>query len=415
MVKIEPADRLGITVDFGNEHMPKKGIVVHYAGPRWVHYKNHASCRRTWKMWHNDHIENRGWKGIGYNWGVCPHGIVLTGRGLRQQGAHAGYRANRDHQGVVFMIGGIQRPTVEQLRGFRELRSFLMAEGVGSMVTPHSRWLPRPCPGNHLRDRIRRGDWEPRGDDPSSSGSSGGMVSVRSIRSQKEIVNAAGFEPRLALSDEWDSDTDRGVRWIQETIGTPKRGVDALWGARTEERYVQWARRNPDLVPPSLRGTKGIPRNDETGWRSSPTAENPIWVENGVTFTETGRQIWDIINHYPGDKSGLYITSSYRKNDVTSHHGEKGICIDPPSGAVDVGFSYGAGGSKERAESLAWWLDQNYDLLLELIFATEAGGYFVKDRERVPRYGTHEHRKHIHIATSLDLAKELKRRIGIHR
>jgi len=69
-----------------------QGLVVHYDGTdQGLAGKSHQACREYWKNTRKFHVNSRGWADIAYSFAVCPHGIVMEGRGWqRQQAAQPG-------------------------------------------------------------------------------------------------------------------------------------------------------------------------------------------------------------------------------------------------------------------------------------------------------------------------------------
>lgn len=146
-----------------------------------------------------------------------------------------------------------------------------------------------------------------------------------------------------------------------------------------------------------------------------------IRVWNGVQFSTVGRKLKQIIDLYPGDQSGLYVTSSLRPGDSGSHHGGRSFS-GSATAAVDVGFNYGSSGYQKRARDFASWLYQYSDNLVELIVSkvgsgNSNGGYYVKNTVRVGPYAhtgsntSVRHEDHVHIAISSTLADRLLARI----
>src|SRR5690606_12507787 len=75
-------------------HAPcDRGLVIHYdSGNLGLHAKDHSACRTYWKNTRRFHMgPSRGWADLGYAFRVCPHGIVMEGRGAkRAQAAQPG-------------------------------------------------------------------------------------------------------------------------------------------------------------------------------------------------------------------------------------------------------------------------------------------------------------------------------------
>jgi hypothetical protein len=135
----------------------RNGLVVHYDGSnQGLAGKPHSACRGYWSRTRRFHVNTRGWLDIGYSFAVCPHGIVLEGRGLnRVQAAQPG--GNSTWYSVTFMSGPSERPTDAQHEAFRELRSWLRGKGVAAAVKGHRDFISTSCPGNILYRMVRDG------------------------------------------------------------------------------------------------------------------------------------------------------------------------------------------------------------------------------------------------------------------
>lgn len=264
-VVIESAKTVGIPSSIGSYGTPRLGVTVHYIGASHVSRGPHSECRKQVRGWHNYHKNGNGWAGIGYNFLICHHGIVMTGRGVNRVGAHNS-TANSTYQGVCFMIGGNQQPTSAQLKGFRDLLTWMRALGVNtSNIKGHRNHISTSCPGSVLYARVTSGNWGSGGSvTPSPGGggggsAGGGMTSVRSIRSQQQIVNAAGYSPKLDVDGIFGPKTDAGVKWYQRKIGTT---ADGLWGSNTESAHKKQGGSKPSVSVPNgspllRRGSKG--------------------------------------------------------------------------------------------------------------------------------------------------------------
>lgn len=181
-VVIESAKTVGIPSSIGSSGSPRLGVTVHYIGASSVPRNAHADCRSRVRGWHNYHKNTNKWAGIGYNFLICHHGIVMTGRGLNRVGAH-NTTANSTYQGVCFMIGGSQEPTAAQLKGFRDLLTWMKARGVNTNnIKGHRNHISTSCPGGPLYSRVQSGNWGAGGSVSPSPGTSYKYWSVAGIQ-----------------------------------------------------------------------------------------------------------------------------------------------------------------------------------------------------------------------------------------
>lgn len=232
---IESAEDVGIPSSIGSSARPRSGIVIHYVGGSAVARGAHTNCRAQVRSWHNYHRTGQGWAGLGYHYCICHHGIVMTGRGLNRVGAHAP-GANATHIGILFMLGGSQQPTADQLAGFRAFRTWLGRQGVRqSNVTPHSQWISTSCPGNHLRSRVANNNWGSGGspggpggggDELLQRGSSGSAVTAL----QRDLMSLGYAMPQYGADGSFGAETEQAVRAFQRAAGI---GVDGIAGPQT--------------------------------------------------------------------------------------------------------------------------------------------------------------------------------------
>lgn len=140
---------------------PTKGVVIHFDGSdQHLGARGHTACVEYWNNTRSFHTgPKRGWKDIGYSYGVCPHGEVFEGRGLdREQAAQPG--GNTTWYSITFMggPGPHEDPTPSQLQAFQRLRTYLMeAHGVGSAIKGHRDFISTDCPGDRLYRMVTGG------------------------------------------------------------------------------------------------------------------------------------------------------------------------------------------------------------------------------------------------------------------
>lgn len=157
--------------DYAN---PRSGLVIHYNGPA-TNLKTLADCVAYWKRIRNGHVNSNGWADIGYSFGVAVDGSVFTGRGLnRYQAAQGTTSGNANWYSVSLMIGGTEQPTPAQIQGVRDLRSYLMARGMGSAIRGHRDFVSTSCPGTPLYNMVKDGTFGQAGNGtPTTGGSTG--------------------------------------------------------------------------------------------------------------------------------------------------------------------------------------------------------------------------------------------------
>lgn len=133
------------------------GLVVHYDGnDQGLAGKKHSACRDYWKRTRKFHMNGNGWLDIGYSFGVCPHGIILEGRGWQREQA-AQPSGNTTWTSVTFMSGPSEKPTAEQVEAFRALRKWLRGKGLKSGLRGHRDFYNTSCPGSILYSMVKNG------------------------------------------------------------------------------------------------------------------------------------------------------------------------------------------------------------------------------------------------------------------
>lgn len=157
-MKLEKRSAFGWPATAAGYAACKNGLVIHYDGSnQGLAGKPHSSCRAYWKATRRFHMgPARGWADIGYSFGVCPHGIVMEGRGWqRQQAAQPG--GNSTWTSCTFMSGDGEKPTAAQIDAFRELRAWLRGKGLGSAIKGHRDFISTSCPGSTLYSMVKSG------------------------------------------------------------------------------------------------------------------------------------------------------------------------------------------------------------------------------------------------------------------
>lgn len=157
-MKLEKRSSFGWPATTANRAPCDQGLVVHYDGSnQGLARKSHSACRSYWKGTRAFHMgPQRGWRDIGYSFGVCPHGYVLEGRGWqREQAAQPG--GNTTWTSVTFMSGDSEQPTGEQVEAFRQLRAWLRGKGLRAGIKGHRDFISTSCPGSILYGMVKSG------------------------------------------------------------------------------------------------------------------------------------------------------------------------------------------------------------------------------------------------------------------
>lgn len=137
---------------------------VHYNGPALA-LPDHAACLKAVRAMQTYHQRVQGWRDIGYNALVCPHGRRIEGRGLNFSGGHC---PNHNHRGygVQAMIGKGQTPTPVMLAAIRRLYDELVTLSGPLTRMGHRDGYSTECPGPELYAWVKAGMPMPDGVTP---------------------------------------------------------------------------------------------------------------------------------------------------------------------------------------------------------------------------------------------------------
>lgn len=106
----------------------------------------HLTCVNLVQAFQEQHIK-KGWKDIGYNDLVCPHGYHFEGVGYERVGAHCP-KYNRNGIGVCYIGNGDVMPTQAALDKIRELYNlYSYVRGKKLHKRAHRDARPTHCPG----------------------------------------------------------------------------------------------------------------------------------------------------------------------------------------------------------------------------------------------------------------------------
>ena len=144
----------------GKAKYPVREAVLHTsATPKsWAEGKTDEQIFAEIRRWH---VEERGWREIGYHFVIMPGGARYFGRDRAEIGAHV-QGHNRGTIGICMVGPGtpIGQPedhyTEAQIAETKRLLAWLSEQGV-ERVTGHNDHAARDCPGF----RVRQADWMP--------------------------------------------------------------------------------------------------------------------------------------------------------------------------------------------------------------------------------------------------------------
>jgi len=141
-----------------------KGVKVHYEGTAvsTTLLTDHAECIAEWKAIRKAHLANtkENYSDIAYNYGACPHGYLLEGRGLRKRtGANGNQALNAAHYAIVGLVGseGLTKPTDAMLGAIRDGIELLRKNGAGTEIKGHKDGYATACPGPALYSWVQKG------------------------------------------------------------------------------------------------------------------------------------------------------------------------------------------------------------------------------------------------------------------
>lgn len=181
-----------------------RGMVAHYNGPATgLNSRSHDSCRQYWDNTRDFHINGNGWPDIGYSYMVCPHGIVLEGRGKEKvQAAQPG--GNETYTSCTFGIGGNEVPTDAALQGWALLRQWLKGQiGLGSTVYPHSHFISTDCPGPKISPMVSNGTLSKTPKSSVEAAADMALEKYLDIGADKDQVIKVGSRASLSFETEW--------------------------------------------------------------------------------------------------------------------------------------------------------------------------------------------------------------------
>jgi hypothetical protein len=172
-MKLVTREQLGWPASAAPTQTSTKGTKVHYEGTA-VSTKlltDHDACIAEWKAIRKSHLANtkENYSDIAYNYGACPHGYLLEGRGIgKRTGANGNQPLNQAHYAVVGLVGseGLTEPTDEMLGAIRDGIELLRQHGAGDEIKGHRDGYATECPGAKLYAWVQKGAPRPGGSTP---------------------------------------------------------------------------------------------------------------------------------------------------------------------------------------------------------------------------------------------------------
>jgi hypothetical protein len=142
--------------------VPHPSVTFHYVGGGWEYPWDHSSCDDKVRGIQADHMDNRDWSDIAYNYLVCPHDYVYEGRGYDRRSSANGYESANYQSFAVCALWGTASaddPLPDGLkRAYRYARQILIRQGGATdEVKGHRDWKETDCPGDQIYAWIKQG------------------------------------------------------------------------------------------------------------------------------------------------------------------------------------------------------------------------------------------------------------------
>lgn len=225
------------------------GVKVHYEGTH-VSIATHEGCVQEWRNIRASHLANtaEGYVDVAYNFGVCKHGYVFEGRGLRKKtGANGNSALNTAHYAVVCFLGdsGDTEPTEDMKLGLLAAIVYMRNNGAGQEVKGHRDGYATSCPGEPLYAWVKGFGSQPTPTNPSSPAPTpnhpwpGVYISLGSkgdiVRTVQARLRERGWT--IGVDGQFGPQTDSVVRAFQRDKNLTADGIvgrktwDALWNA----------------------------------------------------------------------------------------------------------------------------------------------------------------------------------------
>jgi hypothetical protein len=220
-----------------------KGVKVHYEGTEVSTrlLTDHQACLAEWNAIRKSHLANtkENYSDIAYNYGACPHGYLLEGRGIgKRTGANGNQDLNRAHYAIVGLVGssGLTEPTDAMLGAIRDGIELLRKHGAGTEIKGHRDGYATACPGGPLYTWVQKGA-------PRPAGTVTETPPAKPKVSLAHVVYAARHDPAAAQGHTTHKAEVLTVEKALKAEGLlPGQYVDGSFGTKTVTAYARWQR-----------------------------------------------------------------------------------------------------------------------------------------------------------------------------
>jgi hypothetical protein len=243
-MKLVTRAQLGWPASAAPTQTSTRGVKVHYEGTP-VSTKlldDHNACIAQWKAIRQSHLANtkENYSDIAYNYGACPHGYLLEGRGIgKRTGANGNQELNRAHYAICGLVGssGLTKPTDAMLEAIRDGIELLRQHGAGNEIKGHRDGYATECPGDALYAWVQKGAPRPGGSTPAKP-TSKPKVSLA------HVVAAARRDPSAAQGHTtYKAEVLLVEKALQAEGLLASAWVDGSYGTKTLGAYSTWQRR----------------------------------------------------------------------------------------------------------------------------------------------------------------------------
>lgn len=234
-MKLVTRAQLGWPASAAPTQTSTKGVKVHYEGTE-VSTKlltDHDACIAEWKAIRVSHLANKkeNYSDIAYNYGACPHGYLLEGRGLgKRTGANGNQPLNIAHYAIVGLVGssGLTEPNDAMLGAIRDGIELLRQHGAGSEIKGHRDGYATSCPGGPLYAWVQKGAPRPAGTVTETAPAYEPFPGASFFRAGRRSPIIAAMHKRL----------------VAEGCGRYQSSANAdVWGSGDELSYAAWQRK----------------------------------------------------------------------------------------------------------------------------------------------------------------------------